>query len=302
MTNAAEPFHRHASRLRALAYRMLGSHAESEDVVQDAWLRWNATDQAQVANAPAYLAQVVTRLCLDRAKSAAAQREHYVGPWLPEPVPDDSPWLHTDPADEAALADDVSYALVLALQRLSAAERAAFLLHDVFDLDFDAVAQTLGRTPAACRQLATRARRQVREARPRFTPTPADAERLLTAFQAAVIAGDVQGLAKLLTEDASFISDGGGKVSAPRKPVLGRERIAQGLIGLAHKHALPAGQRAQSAWLNGWPGFIVTGPDGEPVQTIVLELSDAGRVRTIYAVRNPDKLGALRAALARAPA
>jgi RNA polymerase sigma-70 factor, ECF subfamily len=178
MTISDEQFERHRGRLRSLAYRMLGSVAEAEDVVQDAWLRWHGVvaadaeveveDKVDVERPAAFLAQTVSRLCLDRLKRASTQRERYVGPWLPEMLPEGVESEHPDPANDIERASDVSYALLMALQQLSAAERAAFLLHDVFDLDFDAIGQALDRSPAACRQLASRARRQIHAARPRY--------------------------------------------------------------------------------------------------------------------------------------
>src|SRR5262249_7729931 len=208
MTADFEP---HRQFLSGLAYRMLGSFADAEDVVQDAFLRWSATDHGAVQNPRAFLARIVSRLCLDRMKSAASRREQYVGTWLPEPL--------VAPPTEP-LADDLSLALLLTLERLSPLERAAFLLHDVFDMDYSAVAETIGRTEAACRQLAARAREHVRDERPRFNATPESRTKLADAFQTALLAGDVEGIARLLADDAVLYTDGGGKRTAALNPIV----------------------------------------------------------------------------------
>lgn len=290
MTAAIEQFETQRPRMRALAYRMLGSYSEAEDVVQDAWLRWHAIDADDVENPRAYLARVVTRLCLDRIGAARNRHEHYVGPWLPDPLPDDSDWLAPDPQTTSELASDVSYALLLSLERLSAAERAAFLLHDVFDLDFGEVAASLGRSEAACRQLASRARRQVRSGGTRFRPAPESQTRLLQAFIAAVDEHNVEKLTALLAEDARYISDSGGRVAAPRRPVTGAVRIAKALVGFARKHRPPEGLQMYPARLNGLPGIVMFLADDSIVQTMSLEPDETGRIRAIYNVRNPDKL------------
>ena len=227
-----DPLAPHRGRLLGLAYRMLGSRSDAEDVVQDAYLRFAGAQD--VHNAEAFLVTVVTRLCLDRLKSARAQREVYVGPWLPEPV-FDAEGLSADAATE--LADDLSFALLLALDRLSPMERAAFLLHDVFDTPFSEIAAMLDRTEAACRQLATRARRAVRDERPAPAATPDNHARLLQAFGEAVASGDVARLAELLREDAVAITDGGGRKTAARNPIQGADKIARFFIGLAAKNA-----------------------------------------------------------------
>ncbi len=205
---------------------MLGSLAEAEDIVQEAYLRWHAVDHASVVEPRAYLSRVVARLALDHLKSARARREIYVGPWLPEPIVDETA-LAPDAASE--LADDLSLALMTTLERLSPLERAAFLLHDVFDLDFAEVAKTLERGEAACRQLAARARAHVRQARPRFEPAREDVARLTEAFNAAIMAGDVVQLQQMLAEDAVFYADSGGKRPAPVNPLYGGKRSSTSL-------------------------------------------------------------------------
>ncbi len=271
MTDDFEPHRRY---LAGIAYRMLGSVAEAEDIVQDAFLRWHGVDRAEIREPRAYLARTVTHLCLDRLKSARAQRETYVGTWLPEPVLD----------ADAVLAQDLSLALLMALERLSPLERAAFLLHDVFDMAYPEIADILERTEPACRQLTARAREHVRD-RPRFQPTDEAAERLATAFHAAMTTGDLLAISKLLAEDAVFYSDGGGKRAAALNPIFGRDKILRFMIGVAGKGRLPT--EIRPAHINGMPGFVTRSPDG--LDATALEIRD-DRVVAIYMIRNPDKL------------
>lgn len=238
----------------------------------------------------AFLSQTVTRLCLDRLKSAQARREVYVGPWLPEPVLESEALLQPGPNDAGEFAGDLSYAFMLALERLSPLERAAFLLHDVFDADFAEVAQALGRSEAACRQLASRARTRVREARPRYKISAEKSEQLTAAFLLAAQNGDAEALKKLLMEDARFISDGGGRVAAAGIPIQGRERVVKAMVGFALKHPLPADARFTLTRINGLPGVVVRAADGMPIQTAAIEFGTDGLVAAVYVVRNPDKL------------
>ena len=278
----ADPLAPHRGRLLGLAYRMLGSRSDAEDVVQDAYLRFAGAQD--VHNAEAFLVTVVTRLCLDRLKSAKAQREIYIGPWLPEPV-FDAEGLSADAATE--LADDLSFALLLALERLSPLERAAFLLHDVFDTPFSEIAAMLDRTEASCRQLASRARRAVRDNRPAPAATPDSHTRLLQAFSAAVASGDVRQLAELLRQDAVAITDGGGRKFAALNPIIGRDKVARFFVGLAGK---TAGQdvRIEPAVINGAVGALLF-LDGELDLTLSMAI-DGDKIAAIYIVRNPDKL------------
>jgi RNA polymerase sigma-70 factor (ECF subfamily) len=285
-----ESFEPHRGHLLGLAYRMLGSHAEAEDMVQEAWLRWSDAERGSVDHPRAFLSQTVTRLCLDRLKSAQARREVYVGPWLPEPVLEDETLLQPGPEDAGEFAGDLSYAFMLALERLSPLERAAFLLHDVFDADFAEVAQALGRSEAACRQLASRARTRVREARPRYKVSMEESERLAEAFLTAARSGDAEALKNMLTEDALFLSDGGGRVSAAGIPILGRERVTKVMVGIALKHPLPADAQITLTHINGLAGCLIHTADGLPIQTIAIEPGPDGRVAAVYVVRNPDKL------------
>ncbi|MEH2544891.1 RNA polymerase sigma-70 factor (ECF subfamily) [Bradyrhizobium sp. AZCC 2262] len=283
-----DPLAPHRGRLLGLAYRMLGSRSDAEDVVQDAYLRFAGAQG--VHNPEAFLVTIVTRLCLDRLKSAKAQREIYVGPWLPEPV-FDAEGLSADAATE--LADDLSFALLLALDRLSPMERAAFLLHDVFDTPFSEIAAMLDRTEASCRQLASRARRAVRDNRPVPVATPDSHARLLQAFSDAVASGDVRQLAELLREDAVAITDGGGRKFAARNPIIGADKVARFFIGLAGKTA-GHDVRIAPAVINGTVGALLY-LDGELDLTLSMAI-DGEKIAAIYVVRNPDKLRHLPAA------
>lgn len=286
----------HARRLRALAYRMLGSRAEAEDIVQEAWLRWAEVDESGVAHAGAFLSRLVTNLCLDKLRSAAAQREHYVGVWLPEPLLEDEALFGWTPSPEtqAEFAQDVSVAFMLALERLSPLERAAFLLHDVFDLDYDEIARHLDRSEASCRQLISRARKNIKADYARREVAKEESDRLIGAFMQAVQSRDVSALARLLTEDAVLMADGGGRVSAVPKPLRGGEQVARLFIGFAQMPT-SRGWRLVSATVNGLPGCLIVDDSagGKLVQTIALAPAEPGRVGALYIQRNPDKLGAI---------
>ncbi|ACL67337.1 RNA polymerase, sigma-24 subunit, ECF subfamily [Anaeromyxobacter dehalogenans 2CP-1] len=303
-SNPAERFEPHRGRLLGLAYRMLGSMADATDAVQETYLRWHAAEREEVEDARAFLITTTTRICLDLLTSARARREAYVGPWLPEPVLDTAalaPDAHTE------LAEDLSVALLLTLDRLSPLERSAFLLHDVFDLSFAEIARALERSEAACRQLASRARARVRAARPRVATEPAappgtvDSKhaQLMAAFAAAAQAGDVDALMRLLAADVRVVTDGGGKVPAALDVVEGADRAARFLVGATRKRP---GQwwredfTVRFAIVNGLPGVVVDGSDG-PVQTSAFEIED-GVIRALYVVRNPDKLRHLAGAAA----
>ena len=288
----AATFEPQRRRLRGLAYRMLGSMAEADDAVQEAYLRWHAVDRAGVSDPRAFLTTTTTRLCLDVLKSARVKREEYVGPWLPDPVLDAASLA---PDAQTELADDLSVALLLALERLSALERAAFLLHDVFDYSFAQVAAALGRGEAACRQLATRARVRVKEARPQagLPQSPAahtvDAKHaaLIEAFVAASRRGDLDTLTRMLASDARLVTDGGGKVTAAMNVISGAGRVAAFLAGVVRK-GWTADVAVRPAVINGLPGLLLFRPDGL-VQTTAFDVAD-GVVTAIYIVRNPDKL------------
>lgn len=278
----AAAFEEHRTLLGGLAYRMLGSVAEAEDVVQDAFLRWREVDRSTIAEPRAFLARVVSHLCIDRMKSANRRREQYVGTWLPEPV-------LAEPAQ--GLADDLSVALLLALERLSPLERAAFLLHDVFDMDYAIVAQSIDRTEAACRQLAARARAHVRDEQPRYPrDDPRDddhARQVADAFFVAASTGDVDGLARVLADGVVLYSDGGGKRNAALKPIFGKDKVLRFLLGVHRKSDRNGPLRVEPTALNGLPGFVIHA--GQDTETIALKV-EHGTIVAIYAVRNPDKV------------
>jgi RNA polymerase sigma-70 factor (ECF subfamily) len=290
MTDPAASFEPHRRRLLGLAYRMLGSVSEAEDAVQDAYLRWHATDREIVSDARAFLTTTTTRICLDALKSARTRREAYVGPWLPEPVLDTAALA---PDVQTELAEDLSIALLLALDRLSALERAAFLLHDVFDCSFGEVARALDRSEAACRQLASRARTHVREARPlnasalRDRSEPTNHQQLVAAFINAARSGDLQALMGLLAADVRLTNDGGGKVTSAPNVLEGRDRTARFAVG-AVSRGLPQGSIVRIAPINGLPGLIVNRPDGS-VLCAAFEIVD-NQIRAIYVLSNPEKL------------
>ncbi|WP_293677273.1 RNA polymerase sigma factor SigJ [uncultured Phenylobacterium sp.] len=276
-----DAFEANRARLRRLAYRMLGSVSEAEDAVQDAWLRWQRAG-ADVADPAAWLVRTTTRLCIDRLRAGKAEREAYKGPWLPEPLIEP---LTQDPVERA---EDVSVAFLLALERLSPLERAVFLLHDVFDEEYAAVAETLGRTEAAVRQLASRAREHVSDARPRFSVTHEHAVKLAAAFAAASAGADVSALSAMLAEDAVMVTDGGGKRKAALRVLVGRDDIIGLLQGLKWRHGAPLFERFEMVRINGGPGLIVHFQDGP--ETMAFEAGADGRITAIYAMRNPDKL------------
>ena len=275
-SDAAAGFDPLRPTLIRVAYRMLGSVADAEDVVQDAFLRWLDVDRDGVREPAAFLRRVVTRLCLDKLKSAQRTRETYVGPWLPEPVVEAT-------QDEV---DDVTLPLLMALERLSPLERAAFLLHDVFGLGFEEVAATIDRDAAACRQLASRARAHVRTDRPRYVIAKEHGFEIAEAFYAASRDGEMQKLSALLSEDVTLYADGGGKVGA--RSGAGRAEVLR-LCGIFAKiFAIHGSQLVRYATINGLPGFV-TVEQGGILQTTALEI-EGDRIVGVYIMRNPDKL------------
>ena len=276
--DAAVSFDPLRPRLIRIAYRMLGSVADAEDVLQDAFLRWLDVDRDAILEPEAYLRRVVTRLCLDQLKSARRRRETYVGPWLPEPLVE---------TKEEAIDDDVTLPLMMALERLSPLERAAFLLHDVFGVGFEEVAETIGREPATCRQLASRARTHVRSARPRFPVLEERGLEIAAAFYSASRSGDIDKLRSLLAADVALYSDGGGRRPAAKRPLVGLEEVIQFHAGLARLFGRRAARSVRYGFINGLPGFVTVEHDG--VQTTALEIAD-GKIAGVYIMRNPDKL------------
>ncbi|MES2959364.1 MAG: RNA polymerase sigma-70 factor [Pseudomonadota bacterium] len=287
------PFQRLRPRLQAIGYRMLGSSAEAEEVVQDAWLRWHEADKAQVDNSEAWLVSVTTRLAIDRLRSAKVQREHYVGTWLPEPVMSDS---QATPEQMVERADDVSFAFLALLERLAPEARAAFLLREVFDADYDEVAQALGKSEAACRQLVHRAKAQLKDARPRYS-VPREAQlRLLRSFADAAVRGEFAALKLMLAEDAQLIGDGGGKVPSFGVPLQGAQRIAQLYLATKLKHGDAV--RFEPVLLNGQWGLLRF-IDGVLESAQSFE-TDGEHIVRIHAQRNPDKLARILTALSQA--
>jgi len=273
-------FEAERARMLRFAYRMLGSISDAEDVVQDAWLRWHRTE-SEVEFPVTYLTRIVTRLCIDQRKSARARRETYVGPWLPDPL------LGSVEPDEM-IADDVTVTLMLAMERLTPLERAAFLLHDVFEVALSDVAAALDREPATVRQLASRARKHVQSARKRFSVEKSEADRLARAFFKAANDGDMDQLSLMLAEDVEIHSDGGGKVIAFLQVVRGIDRALRLFAGLRLKGASPP-ELIRTTLIDGLPGFISVDRGGV-LQTTALDVRD-GKISAIYIVRNPDKLG-----------
>ncbi|WP_038200372.1 RNA polymerase sigma-70 factor [Xenophilus azovorans] len=293
MDAATATFARHRPRLKGIAYRMLGSVAEAEDVVQDAWLRWHASAGQPPDNAEAWLVTVTTRLAIDRLRAAQVQREHYVGTWLPEPVVEaareDGP---PTPEELVERADSLSVAFLAVLERLAPDARAAFLLREVFEVDYAEIAATLGRSEAACRQLVHRAKAAVQEERPRFAVPRERHLALLHSFAEAAAKGDLHGLKALLAEDVALIGDGGGKVPSFGRPLVGGQRVAQVYFAVARRH--PGALRVEVAQVNGAPGLL-RWVDGvlESVQSFEWE---NGRIVRIHSQRNPDKLARVAAA------
>jgi RNA polymerase sigma-70 factor (ECF subfamily) len=273
-------------RLFGIAYRMLGSVTDAEDVVQEAYLRWQRMDQAKVHNPESFLTTVVVRLSLDELRSSRRRREEYVGPWLPEPLLVDE----HDPAAAAELADSLSMAFLVLLEALAPAERAAFLLREVFGYDYDAIATMLDKQPAACRQLVSRAKRHVGERRQHYDADRRRGLELAHQFQMACLTGDVDGVMALLSDDATCWTDGGGVVSAARRVIVGARKVARFLIAVTPN--IPPTAHLHDAMVNGQPGTVVT-DGGATVMTIAYDVVD-GRIVGVRVVSNPDKLSRLR--------
>lgn len=272
-------------RLFGLAYRMLGSRAEAEDVVQDAYVRWHQAHRDGIRNAEAWLVTAATRLAIDRLRALGHERTAYAGPWLPEPLVSDAP----PPDRDLELASDLSMAFLVLLERLGPEERAAFLLHEVFECGYDAIAGMLDKTEAACRQLVHRARERVHQDRPRFDATAAAKARLLRQFTEAIAARDEQSLLDLFAPDATWTADGGGRVPAAPYPIVGAERIVKLVLGLQQRFYRDKAT-FQLALVNGELGLRVR-LEGQLIAVIAIE-SDGERIRHVYAVVNPDKLAA----------
>jgi len=276
-------------RLQKIAYRMMGSVAEAEDIVQDVWLRWHAAARDKIENAEAWLVAVATRLSIDRLRAAKAQREHYTGIWLPEPELSEAP---VTPEQIKERADDVSVAFLMLLERLSPEARAAFLLREVFDADYDEVAAAVGKTEAACRQLVSRAKLQLRDERPRYSVPREIHRRLLQSFAQALERGDFHSIHALLAEDAMLIGDGGGRVPSFPQPMVGGRRIAQ--LFFAGTRRFGGRHRIVFAELNGLPALLRV-IDGEVESALCIE-TDGARIVRMHVQRNPAKLARIAAA------
>ncbi|MFB4310531.1 RNA polymerase sigma-70 factor [Actinomadura sp. GTD37] len=285
-----EPFEEHRNLLFAVAYRMLGTAADAEDAVQDAWLRWSAGDRSGVADPKAYLVRITTNVALDRLRSAQARRETYVGPWLPEPM-----LTSPDIAEDAELSESVSMAMLVVLETLSPLERAVFVLKEVFGYPYAEIAKALDRSEASVRQLGTRARKHVEARRPRFATGGAERRAATERFLDAVVGGDINRLMEVLAPDVALWSDGGGKVRAPRRAIFGADKVGRFLAGIGgrgYEGVAVADMSFRRVDLNGEPAVIVDGPD-RPLSAFTVDLDPEGRVRAIHLVANPDKLRAL---------
>jgi RNA polymerase sigma-70 factor (ECF subfamily) len=282
-TEQLTTFARHRDRLFGIAYRMLASVADAEDVVQDAYLRWHRADPSAVRNAEAWLVTVTTRLAIDRLRTAVVEREHYVGAWLPEPIATSAA---SAPDRNAELASDLSMAFLVLLERLAPEERAALLLRDVFDCGYDEVAHVLDKSESACRQIVHRARTRVRGERARFVVPAETTERLLEKFLAALRADDRDAMLALLAEDAKFVADGGGKVLAIRNVLHGALKIARFLLGIEGKWGRATRHEVQ--WINGEPAIVTS--FGEQLHSTTSVESDGERITAFYRVLNPEKL------------
>ena len=285
-----DPFEEHRSLLFAMAYRMLGSAMEAEDIVQEAYLRYRATPPESIRMLKSYLTTIVHNLCMDHLRSAQVRRENYVGPWLPEPIVTDFGTAPVSPLHEITDRESISMAFLVLLERLSPLERAVFLLREVFDYEYAEIAQITAREEAACRQLYSRAKRHLREHRPRFPASPQAHAEMVGRFMEACSAGDIDGLMSLLAEDVTVWMDNGGKVSAgARQRVQGRELVARGM--LSHLAHMPPGAAVEVIEVNGLPALL-TRVNGQIASVLTLEV-EGGFIRTLRSVLNPDKLAHL---------
>jgi RNA polymerase sigma-70 factor (ECF subfamily) len=276
-----------SGRVFGIAYRMLGSVAEAEEVVQDAFVRFEEVDPEEVRQPAALLTTIATRLSIDRLKSARAEREEYVGAWLPEPLLVDD----ADVPGQAEQADSISMAFLVLLESLSPLERAVFLLREAFDYDYAAIGEIVERSEENCRQIALRARRQVEAHRPRFESSREEREEIVRRFFSAAQEGDSEALLEMLAADAVLYGDGGGKAPALGSPLDGRERVATALIALLRTGA-QVGARLEPVWVNGQPGARFLAPDGALINVVAVDVLD-GQVQAVRSVVNPEKLGHL---------
>ena len=276
-------FNQYRSYLFAIAYRMLGSAMDAEDMVQETYLRWQKATRADIESPKSFLAAIITRLCIDYLRSARSQRETYIGEWLPEPL---AAPVTASGDERVALAESLSFAFLVLLESLSPTERAAFLLREVFDYDYVEIAQIVDKSPTNCRQMVSRARRHIHNGRPRFQATAAETEAITLQFAQACLDGDMAGLLALLAEDVVEYSDGGGQVPSALRPIRGADHVARFILGILKK--APPGTSMTLAMVNDQPailGFI----NGQLYNTVLLDVGD-GRIQQIYIINNPDKL------------
>jgi RNA polymerase sigma-70 factor (TIGR02957 family) len=296
MTDDQQSFADHRKPLFSIAYRILGSAADAEDVVQDAWFKWSASDRGGVADPKAYLARIVSNLSMERLRSTRRQRESYLGPWLPEPI------LTTpDTADDAATAESVSMAMLVVLETLSPLERAVFVLHEVFGFSYGEIADAVERSESAVRQAAHRARGHVQARRPRFERDRAKKAEATQRFYTAAAGGDINALMQLLAPGVTLWTDGGGKVRQALRPIEGIEKVAAWLAGVAkrpYEGVEIADMSAEVVDINGGPGIVFIGA-GRVIATLTVDLDTDGRIATIHNVANPDKLHAIADGVAR---
>lgn len=283
MTEYVEIFDGYRPLLFSIAYNMLGSVMDAEDVVQEAFLRWRQVDTDEVQSPKSYLSTTVTRLCIDHLRSARVRRESYVGPWLPEPLLAERA---ASAPDTVALADSLSMAFLVLLESLNPVERAVFLLREVFDYDYAEIARIVGKSEVNCRQIASRARRHVKAQRPRFDPSPEEQEELTIQFMETCANGDMSGLVELLADEVTLWTDGGGKAVAALNPIHGAQRVAQFLLGIIRK--APPNLVPRRAWVNGHPGLVIY-VDNQPINVLTLDITE-DRIHSIHVVANPDKL------------
>jgi RNA polymerase sigma-70 factor, ECF subfamily len=281
--NRADTFEQHRSRLFGIAYRMLGSRADADDVLQEAYLRWHRAPIEEIRSSEAWLVTTTTRLCIDRLRIAREAREVYVGPWLPEPLLND---VSPSPDTQLDVASSLSIAFLVVLERLAPEERAAFLLHDVFDSDYGEIAQVLGKSEAACRQIVSRARKRVRENRPRVKVTEVARQRLLDRFVNAVQTQDKDALLALFAQDATWTSDGGGKARAALKVVRGRDRVVRFVLGVLGQHAHEF--TFAPVTVNNEAGLALRA--GGKLFSVISARTDGVRILDVYTILNPEKL------------
>lgn len=296
MSSDQQTFDAHRRLLFAIAYRILGTVADAEDVVQDAWFKWSAADRGQVADPKAYLGRIVSNLSMDRLRSSQRQRETYVGPWLPEPI-----LTSADTADDVTAAESVSMAMLVVLETLSPLERAVFVLKEVFDFSYAEIAEALDRSESAVRQAGHRAREHVQARRPRFETDHTKKREITERFFAAAAGGDINALMELLAPDVTLWTDGGGKVRQALRPILGNDKVAAWIAGTVkrpYEGVDIADMAVEVVDINGGPGIVFTGA-GRVIATLTVDLDADGRIVTIHNVANPDKLSAVADGVAR---